>query len=118
MKRIHLGAVMGIIAIALALGAAPQAEALQAGSCSRCEKPSVSLPYVEDVNPAKGGYDALVSVCGKGKAELKVTCKGKRVKARKLDAHTWHVRIKRGKTYKISARAKGGKWKSIAYRVY
>ena len=81
-------------------------------------EPSVSLPYVEDVNPSGSGYIATVTCCGAKGAQLKVTSKGKRVKVRKHAPRVWTVKMRKAQTYKLSVRAKGGSWKSIAYRIY
>ena len=80
--------------------------------------PSVSIPYVEDVNPAGGGYVATVTCSGSAKAEIRVTCRGKRVEARKLAPRTWAVRMRADREYRLSVRADGSAWKSIGYRIY
>lgn len=80
--------------------------------------PSVSLPYVDDVNPWGGGYIATVTCAGSAKAELKVTLNGKRVKVRKHAPRVWTVKLKKSRTYKLSVRIKGCAWKSIGYRIY
>ena len=87
-------------------------------ACERCEAAgnAVSLPYVEDVNPDGNGYAARIEACGKP-AKFKVICKGKKVKAVRDGRNAWVVKMKRGKTYRISVKAKHGKWKSIAYRI-
>ena len=82
--------------------------------------PNVSLPYVTDVNPVGGNmYEAQVECAGSAKAfELRATCKGRSAKVHRIGKHAWSVKIRRGEAYKLSVRAKGGKWKSIGYRVY
>lgn len=106
-------ATMGVaLVIAAALVAPMQAEAKLTTA-----EPSVSLPYVEDVNPYGGGYVATVSCAGRGSAILKVTCKGKPVKVRKVAKRTWTVKMKQGRCYKLSVRS-GSACKSIGYRIY
>ena len=106
--------------IALSLIGAPRAEALQAGRVASA--PSVSLPYIEDVNPSgKSAYVAVVSCAGKAKrVELKVVDvrAKKRVKVHRISGKRFEVKIRKGRSYKLSVRAKGGAWKSTGYRVY
>ena len=106
--------------IALSFVGAQSAEALQAGRITSA--PSVSLPYVEDVNPSgKAAYVAVVSCAGKAKrVELRVTDlkAKKRVKVHRISGKRFEVKIRKGRSYKLSVRAKGGAWKSIGYRVY
>jgi len=82
--------------------------------------PNASLPYVTDVNPsARNLYVATVECAGSGKSfEFQAVCKGKRAKVKRIGKRAWSVKIRRGELYKLSVRAKGGKWKSIGYRVY
>lgn len=112
-------ALVAAVMIALLVAGTPAAEAdakpLQAGYV-KCTTQACSLPYVEDVNKVKGGYAVLIEVCGKPSA-VKVELKGKKLKVKRLDAHTWKVTLKKGKVYKLSAKAKGGKWKSVKYGV-
>ena len=107
--------------IALSLMGAPRAEAapLSAGSV----EPRCSLPYVDDVNEwGKGHVILTVYCCGNAKSyDLKVTDpKGRKAKPIRSKRHrnVWTVVIRKGKEYKLSVRAKGGKWKSVGYRVY
>ena len=88
--------------------------------CIRCEGTACSLPYVDDVNDWGPGK-VIVTVCCCGDAakyQLKVTNpKGKKVKVTKVKRDVWTVVLKKGKTYKLSVRPKGGKWRSIRYGV-
>lgn len=100
------------IALVLAFGFTGTAEAKVTA-----DRPSVSLPYVEDVNPQGSGYVATVS-CAGSPSDIRVTCKGKRVKVHRESKRVWTVKLKKNAYYKLSVRAAGGKWKSIGYRVY
>lgn len=72
-----------------------------------------SLPYVCDVNPCKAGkYTVIVSVAGNAKI---VKVNGK--KANKIDRRTWVFKAKPGKEYRITAKPRSGKSKSISYRI-
>ena len=108
--------------IALSLMGAPRAEAapLSAAGITSVE-PRCSLPYVDDVNEwGKGHVILTVYCCGNAKAyDLKVTSgKGKmKVVRSKRHKNVWTVVIRKGKTYKLSVRAKGGSWKSIKYGI-
>jgi hypothetical protein len=114
MKKFGFIAVVIAAAIAASLAGAPSAHALQAGSVEQ-----VSLPYVDDVNEyGAGRYVLTVTCCGSPKAELRATVKGKRVKVVKRRPRVWTVVVRRGAACKLSVRARGGKWKSIGYRVY
>ena len=118
--RARIAILATCIAAVIALSLTAPAEALQAGSI-KASAPSVSLPYVEDVNPSKGAFVAVVSCAGKAKrAELRVTDvrAKKRVKVHRVSAKRWTVKLAKGRSYKLSVRAKGGAWRSIGYRVY
>lgn len=113
--------IAAVLMVALFVAAMPASEAeaapLSAAGMST-NAPDVSLPYVEDVNPCGGKkYVAVVTCASNGKAELKVTCGGKKVKVERLDERTWTVTLKKGKTYKMSVKANGSAWKSIKYGV-
>lgn len=116
MKQIAmLAAAMVAILIALNVAVVPSAEAATLSAATE----KVSLPYVTDVNPTKHGYVATVECAsGASKLELKVTQDGKAVKVHRYGKRLWTVPMKAKKYYKLSVRAKGGKWKSIGYRVY
>lgn len=136
MKYTKLIAIAAAAMVALLLIAAAPAEAeaapMKAGTstaptvatmdaeCIRCEGTACSLPYIDDVNDWGDGK-VIVTVCCCGDAakyQLKVTNpKGKKVKATKVKRDVWTVVLKKGKTYKLSVRPKGGKWRSIRYGV-
>ncbi|MBR4614656.1 MAG: hypothetical protein IKO55_03535 [Kiritimatiellae bacterium] len=102
-------------ALAGGIPAAAGAEELTTGHAREI----VSLPYIEDVNPSGSGYTALVEVCGRGRALLKVTSGAEKIKIKRLDARTWQVHMKRGKAYRIAARsAHGGAWQAIGYTIF
>lgn len=106
-------------ALAGGIPAAAGAEELTTGACVRGAREVVSLPYIEDVNPSGSGYTALIEVCGKGRAALKVTSGAEKIKIKRLDARTWQVHMKRGKSYRIAARsAHGGAWQAIGYTIF
>jgi len=80
--------------------------------------PECSLPYVDDVQQVNGGYEALVTCAGSANAKLTVTdMKTKKtVKVTKLDARMWSVKLKKGRTYKLTVKL-GKDAKSIKYGV-
>lgn len=77
-----------------------------------------SIPYVDDVNDAGRDYVATVCVNGRANAIIKVKSGKKTIKAKKVKRNVWLVNMKRGKTYKIAARVKNGKWRKIAYKIF
>ena len=79
---------------------------------------AASLPYIDDVNDWGAGKSIATVVVSGDKPQLKVTSGGKKVKVTKHKKGVWTVVLKNGKKYKLSSREKGGKWKSIGYRVY
>ena len=107
-------------AIAALLTTSPlEAVALSPARIDTSPQDSVSLPYVDDVNPAGRDYVATVTACGRGKIALKVTQGKKRVKVRRVSARVWLVGMKRGHHYKIAAKpAAGGEWRAIGYTIY
>ena len=123
MKHAKLIAIIAAAMVALLVAAMPAGEAeaaqLNAG-CIRCEGTACSLPLVDDVNDwGKGKVIVTVTCCGDAKSyQLKVTNeKGGKVKATKHKKRVWTVVMKKGRTYKLSVRPKGGKWRSIRYGV-
>lgn len=111
-----IAAPLVVLLLVVALSAVPsgtaEAKALSAGSV-----PSVSLPYVDDVNPSGSGYVLTVTCAGSAKTVLKASVGGKSLKVAKVRARVWTVEVPRNKEVKLSVRA-NGKWKSIGYRVY
>jgi len=103
--------------IALTLAGTPKAEALQA---TNMQAANVSLPYVDDANPCGAkSYVATITCCGDAKAKLKVTDlkTKKQVRVTKHRPRVWTVTMKRGRTYRISVKARSGAWKSIKYGI-
>ena len=113
-----------VAAIVATSAAVPSAYALKAGSCARCESPSVSMPFVEEVTTHGRNFTAYVSVCGQDrvvkKAKVQVINRrsGKRVRCNRLGVHSWAFRGKKGNGYKIVVRGSKGERKAIGYRVY
>jgi len=105
--------IVAVMVIGLSLVHAEVAEALQAGS-ARAD--NCSLPYVTDVNPYGKQYVATVEVVGKPSV-VKAYCSGKQVKIDRLGKNVWMLPIKKGKLYTIKAKANGGKWKTIQYKL-
>lgn len=126
-KTAIIAVIVAAIIAAACLVAVPSADAapLKAGSaCTRCESPSVSIPYIEDVTTSGKSFTAFIAVCGKDAKvkSAKVTVidrkSGKRVHVDRLGVHTWAFRGKLNRDYKVTVKAKGAKAKSIGYRVY
>lgn len=120
MRKTAIIAAIVAAVIALSLSFTPSAEAatLSAGSV----EPRCSLPYVDDVNEwSKNNVILTVYCCGNAKSyDLKVVSdKGKKAKAVRSKRHrnVWTVVVKKNRVYKLSVRAKGGKWKSIKYGI-
>ena len=111
-----ISAAIAAIFVAICVAIVPQEQAsaapLQAGSGSgQC-----SLPYITEVVPAGDGkYLAEVHVAGDS-PKLSVKCGYKKARSYKLDAHTWSVEIKQGKTYKFTAKAGKSKW-TVSYKI-
>ena len=115
MKRII--AVIIAAMLAMCVACVPRAEALSAAPMKH--ETVVSLPYVDDANPCKGGYTVTVSCAGNAKSyALKVTDeRGKAVKVEKHSKRVWTVTMKRGHVYKIAVKGAGASWKSIRYGI-
>lgn len=101
-----------LVAVAIAFPCTAEAAELRAASV-----PSVSLPYVDDVNEWGSGHILTVVAAGEPSA-LKATVKGKALKVTRHKRNVWTVVVKRKAYVKLSVRAKGGKWKAIGFRVY
>ena len=80
-----------------------------------------SLPYVDDVNDW-GANSKIATVYAVGDKPMKLKAVDaktrKPAKVRKVKRGVWLVTMKRGHAYKLSVKDKGGKWKSIGYRIY
>lgn len=121
MKYTKLIAIAAALMVALFVAIMPMNEAeaapLSAAGMST-SAPECSLPYVDDVQQVGKKYEALITCAGSAQSfDLKVTLNGKKVKVTKLDTNLWSVKLKKGKTYKVSVRAHGGSWKSVMYGV-
>lgn len=106
--------ITAVVSAAIAFPCTAGAASLAAASVA----PSVSLPYVDDVNEWGAGRCVLTVVASGSPAKLKATSGGKALKVRKHHRNVWTVVVKRRAGVKLSVRAGGGKWKSIGYRVY
>ena len=113
------------VIIAMAIGVSSGANAAHAASLKAASAPSTSLPYVEDVSHAgRGLYAATIAVCGSEKALRKTSVKvverrgGKKVRVDRLGRHVWACFVKAGREYKVTVKVKGGKSKSIGFRVW
>lgn len=100
-----------------AKGAAAILVAVAIGAPTGSAEARCSLPYVEDVSPNNSGYVAQIGCAGSAKCSIKVTCEGKRVKAERAGKRLWAVKMRKGASYRLSVKAKGGEWKSIVYRI-
>jgi hypothetical protein len=113
MKAKKVLAMLVAAMVAAAMFATPAEAKVQAADMPRC-----SLPYVMDVNPNGNGYDVLVSCSGNAKKfSMKAKCGKRTLKAERIGKRSWVVKMKRGKTYRLSVRGDGGKWRSIEYRI-
>ena len=113
-------AIVAAVLLALCLAGTPAtADAKQL----KAARPATtcSLPYVDDANPyGAGRYIVTLTVCGNAKGyQMKVTDAktGKRAKVTKHKRNVWTAVIKRGSTYRIQARAKGGTWRTVRYGI-
>ena len=116
MKRITAAIIAAMLAMLVCMACAPRAEALNAVPA---KQETVSLPYVDDVNPCKGGYTVTVTCAGNAKSyAMKVTDeRGKSAKVTKHAKRVWTVTMKRGHVYKIAVKGACTSWKSIRYGI-
>ena len=124
MKYTKLVAIAAAVLVALFIAVIPANEAhaapLSANAGMSTDAPAYSLPFVEDAQQVDSkNYEVLVTCAGSADPVLTVTDmkSGKTVKYTKLDARTWTVKLKKGRTYKISLKVKGQKAKAIKYGV-
>ena len=124
MKHAKLVAIVAAVMVALLVAVIPvnEAKAENLKAQNPMNAPNVVMPYVDDVNPwgAKSYAVTLTTYgCSKAKTSIKVMdCKTK--KLLKLDLiykKQWVAIMKKGRTYKITATAKGTKSMSIYYGV-
>lgn len=117
MKNLLNIAVAVVVFFGTFVAVAPMQQASAAPLSAATAQQTCSLPYITDANPmGNGKYIVMVEVAGHAD-KVKVTCNGKSVKLYQLDDHTWSFELKKGKTYTVKAKPKGGAWKSIDYRV-
>lgn len=81
-----------------------------------------SIPFVDDANDA-GEKAAILTLTCYGNAKsfsMKVVDakSGKRLNVAKHKNRVWTATVKRFRTYRISVKGVGGKWKSIEYGIY
>jgi len=103
-------------AVLAATVAVPSASALQAASVAP-KAPSVSLPYVDDVNEWGSGRYILTVLASGTSAKLKATSKGKALKVKRHKRNVWTVVVKKRAYVKLTVSANGER-KSIGFRVY
>ena len=103
-------------AVLAATVAVPSASALQAASVAP-KAPSVSLPYVDDVNEWGSGQYILTVTARGAKAKLKATSRGKALKVKRHDRNVWTVIVKKRAYVRLTVSANGER-KTIGYRVY
>lgn len=123
MKYTKLVAIAAAVMAALLVAVIPANEADAAplkAATTKAERVACSLPHVDDVNDwGKGKVILTVFCCGNAKAyHLKVVNdKGGKVKVVKSKKNVWTVVLRKGRTYKLSVKPKGGVYRSIYYGV-
>lgn len=111
--------VAAIVALST-MGALKAEGAPLAAANMQAERVVCSLPYIDDANEyGPGKVIVTVVCCGDAKSyQLKVTNEqGKKVKVTKHKKRVWSVVLRKGRTYKLSVRPKGGVYRSIYYGV-